>query len=366
MGPRLADEWRRFCSQLAEAGAVLERPLAPDGPLDQAEGLRYLTRLTRAAFLSIVEGGDADFPRFYRLTSDTLKIGGDNPDNLYLNATIRGDRTYAIRGTRSTVSYLSFGTKANRFAIDGRMASTGELEDAAMQIAPDGSFTVTLSREKQPGNWLPMQDDSTMLLVRQTFLDQAHEAPAQLTIECLDRPSHPAPLTPDAMQHALASASAFVTQTARAFAGWSEMFMAEPNQLLPRDQTVFQNVGGDPNIHYLHGYWRLKPDEAWVIETPVPECRFWNFVLQNWWMESADYTFIPNAYLTKHTASLDAQGMLRIVVAARDPGIGNWSGAYNWIDTAGHTSGTALLRWISAAQHPVPRTRVVSLASLLT
>ena len=356
----LAHEWSAFCNRLAEAGAVLERASAPKSPLDQAEGLRYLTRLTRAAFLSIVEGGDADFPRFYRLTSDTLKIGGDNPDNLYLNATIRGDRTYVLRGQRGTVSYLSFGTKANRFTIDGRMASTGELEDAAMDIAPDSSFTITISQQKPAqGNWLPMQADSSMLLVRQTFLDRGAESAARLTIACLDRPTRPAPADPAMMDRSLTAAAAFVTQTARSFAGWSEMFMARPNELLPWDQTIFQNVGGDPNIHYLHGYWRLRPGEAWLIETEVPECRFWNFVLQNWWMESADYTFIPNAWLTKHGARIGDDGMLRIVVAPNDPG-----GPYNWIDTTGHSSGTALLRWISAKDHPVPRCRVVPLDSL--
>ncbi len=356
----LAKEWSAFCNRLAEAGAVLERASAPKAPLDQAEGLRYLTRLTRAAFLSIIEGGDADFPRFYRLTSDTLKIGGDNPDNLYLNATIRADRTYVLRGQRGTVSYLSFGTKANRFAIDGGMASTGELEDAAMDIAPDGSFAITVSQQKPAqGNWLPMQADSSMLLVRQTFLDRGAESPARLTIECLDRPARPAPVDPAMMDRSLTAAAAFVTQTARAFAGWSEMFMARPNELLPWDQTIFQNVGGDPNIHYLHGYWRLQPGEAWLIETEVPECRFWNFVLQNWWMESADYTFIPHAWLTKHRARIGDDGVLRIVVAPSDPG-----GPYNWIDTTGHTSGTALLRWISAKYHPIPRCRVVPLDSL--
>ncbi|AZI37293.1 hypothetical protein NT2_01_02230 [Caenibius tardaugens NBRC 16725] len=358
MDVRLSDTWRQFCMQLAEAGSVLDLPNAPGTAIDQAEGLRYLSRLTRAAFESIIEGGNPDFPRFYRLTTDTLKIGGDNPDNLYMNATIRGDRDYVITGTRGSVSYLSFGTKANRFAIDGKMASTGELEDAAMDIADDGRFTITLSATPQEGNWLPMQSDSTMLLVRQTFLDRADETPADLQITCLNRPERPAPADPDAMAAALTASAGFATHTARAFAGWSEMFMSHPNTLSPWDQTIFQNVGGDPNIHYLHGYWKLEPGEAWLIETEVPECRFWNFVLQNWWMESADYTFIPNAYLTKRTARFDSDGVLRIVVAERDPGVGNW------IDTTGHRSGTALLRWISANDHPIPRCRVVPLDSL--
>ena len=43
------------------------------------------------------------------------------------------------------------------------------------------------------------------------------------------------------------------------------------------------------------------------------------------------------------------------VVADTDPGWGNW------IDTTGHTSGTALLRWVGATEHPLPTCRVVTL-----
>jgi hypothetical protein len=44
-------------------------------------------------------------------------------------------------------------------------------------------------------------------------------------------------------------------------------------------------------------------------------------------------------------------GRLTLVVAERDPGVGNF------IDTCGHSSGTALLRWLGAEHHPVPTLR---------
>ena len=62
----------------------------------------------------------------------------------------------------------------------------------------------------------------------------------------------------------------FVNGTARTFADWVKLFKQQPNELPTRDQAMFQKVGGDPNIHYVHGYWRLAPDEALVVET---ECR---------------------------------------------------------------------------------------------
>ena len=119
-------------------------------------------------------------------------------------------------------------------------------------------------------------------------------------------------------------------------------------------QQMFQRAGGDPEIFYLHGYWTLRPGEAWVIETAVPDCPYWNFQVDNWWMESMDYRH-HKVTANKHTARLNDDGSVTLVVSDTDPGWGNW------IDTTGHTSGTALLRWVGAAEHPLPTCRVVSL-----
>jgi len=91
-----------------------------------------------------------------------------------------------------------------------------------------------------------------------------------------------------------------------------------------------------------------------VIETPVPDCTFWNFQLDNIWMESLDYRH-HRIHVNKHSAKLNPDGTVTIVVAERDPGFGNW------IDAAGHDHGTMLLRWTSAAEHPVPNTKVVKI-----
>jgi hypothetical protein len=61
--------------------------------------------------------------------------------------------------------------------------------------------------------------------------------------------------------------------------------------------------------------------------------------------------------VNKHTAKLNDDGTLTLIVAAKDPGYGNW------IDTTGHLTGTALLRWVGTDDHPVPTTKVVKLTS---
>ena len=349
--------WRDFCRALESAGDIVLARTTPASPIDRAEGYRYLTRLTRIGLEMMLEHADPDFPTFYSASHPTGKIGGDNPDNLYQNATIAGDRDYRIYGRRNTVPYLSFGTKANRYATEGTMASTGELEAAEMTFGKDGSFEIAVSRERKPGNWLPLAADTSMLLVRQTFLDRSTEVAADVRIERVGGPAKPEPLTPQKLDRGLAAAAAFATGTARTFVNWVEEFRKYPNAFAPFPQETCYRTGGDPLIYYLHGYWQLAPDEALVIDTEVPECEIWNFQLDNYWMESLDYRYLPACW-NKHTAKYNVDGTLTFVIAARDPDIGNY------MDTAGHACGSMLLRWTRAKTHPQPRCRVVKLAGL--
>ncbi|MBO9378001.1 DUF1214 domain-containing protein [Sphingomonas histidinilytica] len=350
------EAWRQFCRRLEKAGDLVFNAEVAGTPIDQVEGYRYLSRLLRIALEMHMENADTDFPGFYQASHPTAKIGADNPDNLYLNASISGARRYRITGQRGSVPILSFGSKANRYAVDGTMASTGELDAADIRFEPDGSFEIIASKEKANGNWLPLADDTSMLLVRQTFLDRDNEVPATVRIEAIDAPrATPEPLTLGKLEQGFDRAVAFVEGTARTFLHWADLFKAEQlNRLATTDQTMFFKAGGDPTIHYLHGYWKLAPGEALVIETPVPDCTFWNFQLDNIWMESLDYRF-HRIHVNKHSARTNADGSVTIVVAARDPGYGNW------IDTAGHDHGTMLLRWTGATEHPVPQTKVVKL-----
>lgn len=347
------EAWRDFCRRLEAVGEVVLNAEVAGTPLDRAEGYRYLTRLLRIALEMHLENGDTDFPDFYSASHPTAKIGADNPDNLYLNASISGARRYRITGKRGTVPILSFGTKANRYATDGTMASTGEIDAADLILEPDGSFEIIASREKANGNWLPLAEDSSMLLVRQTFLDRDNEQPATVKVEAIDAPgATPLPLTAEKLEAGFGKAIAFVEGTARTFLGWTDLFKREQlNQLATVDQTMFFKAGGDPTIFYLHGYWRLAENEALIIETPVPDCTFWNFQLDNIWMESLDYRH-HRVHVNKHSAVPNPDGSVTIVVAAHDIGRGNW------VDTAGHSEGTMLLRWTGASEHPVPKTRV--------
>lgn len=351
--------WREFCRALEAAGNVLLDTASPMDPFHRAEGLRYLTRLTRAAFESLLENSDPRAPELRRTAHETIKMGADNPDNVYLSAPIHSDYEYRILGRRGTVHYLGIGTQEGGYGSTGALQTVGYLDASDMDIDPDGSLSIAVSVRPQPGNWLPMNANTRMLIVRQTFLDRGGEVAADLRIERTDGPHVPEALTAYGVDRALRQSALFVGGCAQLFHQWAGGFAARPNELPLFDPNVAKMAGGIPDCVYYHGYWQLDPEEALVIDVTPPGCDYWNFQLNNHWMESLDYRYHRIA-INKHEAIAEANGSVRVVVAASDPGVDNW------LESAGHDRGTMCWRWIRADHHPQPQTRVVPLASVRT
>lgn len=354
-------EWSQFCKELESIGDILSDDFVPQDPLTQAEGVRYLSRLLRYATINSVEYTDPRWPQFSSAPNPNMmtKIGADNPDNVYMRANISGKYTYRISGLRNTVPLVTFGSRINRYHIDGTMHQTGNLEIRDLELDEQGRFSFIASSEKpERGAWLPLDPESNLISVRQTYSDRRNEVLAELSIECLDSDGEFVPLSPAEIGRRLSAATANVRGTAQTFLEWSRKFEPHANEFFDWGQDFFQDAGGDPTIFYFHGYWKLKDDEAWVIETEVPTCEYYNFVLQNFWVESLDY-HRTNIYINNHTAKLNDDGTLTIVVSAKDPGFGNW------LSTDSHVEGTWALRWIKADTHPIPQGRVVKLADLM-
>jgi len=350
--------WEEFCDTLKAAGTALVFNGTPHDSFSQAEGYRYLSRLTRAGLEAFIEYADPAYPVLRRMVHETVKLGADNPDNYYQNAQISGEYEYKISGNRKTAHYLGFATQRGTYGKGEGMKPSGALEAADMQIEPDGSFEIVLSKKKKGRNWLPMFDDTSLVIVRQTFLDKETEELATMKIERLGDDVKPRPVTPALIDEGLDTAGSFVAGAPLLFAKWANGFKNKPNQLPLFDPETSTNAGGDPQIAYYHGYWKLAKDEALVIEVLPPKCEYWNFQLNNYWMESLDYRHF-NIHINKHTAKYEEDGSVKVVVAHSD------SGVSNWIDTVGHFEGTMCWRWIKADEWIEPKTRVVKLKELL-
>lgn len=349
--------WVEFCDALKAAGAAVSGMGAPTDALTQAEGYRYLTRLLRAGLEAFMEYDDPLAPTLRRMVHETVKMGSDNPDNHYLNATISGAHEYRLRGTRGTVHFLGFSTQKGGYGEGGGLPPTGFFDSTQLEVDEQGRFEITVSCEERAGNWLRMEPETGLLIVRQTFLDGEKELPAEITIERVGGDGQPTPDSARRVDAGLERASNLVAGASLLFAKWARGFTRHVNELPRFDPEVSTAAGGDPDIAYYHSYWRIGPDEALVIEATPPTCAHWNFQLNNHWMESLDYRHHP-IHINKASARCESDGSVRVIVAHQDPGLPNW------ISTVGRREGTMCWRWIHAESHPTPRTRLVSVEDL--
>jgi hypothetical protein len=339
--------WEDFCDHLKLAGSSLMYSGTPRDPFQQAEGVRYLTRLTRAGLEAFVEYNDPAFPVLRRMVHETVKMGADNPDNHYQNAQISGKYEYVVTGKRNTIHYFGLFTQNGNYGTTGGLAPCGQLDHQDIAYEDDGSFEVILSKEKRGKNWLKIEDETTLFMVRQTFYDRDNETPAEMKIKVADGAEAPDPVTPTRVSEGLKTASMFVGGASLLFARWAKDMQKHKNKLPVFDPEKSNAAGGDASIIYHHSHWKLAEDEALVIEVMPPACDSWNFQLNNYWMESLDYRY-HNVCINKSSAVYDDDGGVQVVVAHENPGMPNW------IETCGHHEGTMCWRWYRLAEGAKP------------
>ncbi len=352
--------WEEFCERLKLAGSALIYSGAPRDAFQQAEGIRYLSRLTRAGLEAFVEYNDPEFPIFRRMVHETVKMGADNPDNHYYNAQISGKFEYRITGKRNSVHYLGFFTQNGNYGTTGGLAPCGVLEHKDLVLEHDGSFEIILSKEKRGKNWLKLEDETGMAMVRQTFFLRNEEVPAEIHIERIGRNTKPDPLTPARVDEGLNTAALFVAGAPMLFSKWAWGFKKHTNRLPLFDPETSNAAGGDANIIYYHSHWKLAEDEALVIKVKPPQCDSWNFQLNNYWMESLDYRYF-NICISKGNAVFAEDGSIKVIVAHHDPGLPNW------IETSGHFEGTMCWRWYrleDGAEAVEPNCKVMKLEEI--
>ena len=330
-----ARAWEGFCERIRSAGRrVLEA--APDDPLDRAEGLRYVGRIARHALQSFIEQSDPAAPV---VTLGLPKLGGDNPDYVYASAPLCGRFEYRLRGNVGEARYLGIGTYSGDVGTAEGLRLTGYR--AGPELAPDarGDFELVLSCREQPGGWLPMQPDTTQLMIRQTLLDRRRQRLASFAIERRGAPAGALPLDPARYAQQLERAGRYVDGAIAQFLEWTRSFALRPNEIGPLEPRLAAAAQGDPRTHYHGGYFAVAEDEILLVELRPPACEYWNLQLCNHWLESLDYEH-HTIHLNDHTAVRRPDGSVRIAIAHADPGLPNW------LDTAGHARGGMFLRQV--------------------
>jgi hypothetical protein len=116
--------------------------------------------------------------------------------------------------------------------------------------------------------------------------------------------------------------------------------------------------GGLTGQSYYSSAFDLTEDEALLISVrPPAKCLYRSIQLANEYEETIDWHNNQSS-LNDTQARPDADGILRIVVSAKDPGIPNW------LDTAGYSRGIVEGRWMGCDSNPVPTIEKLPLADL--
>ncbi len=359
--------WAEFCDGLKAVGKKIFDDQVPNDELTIAEGLRYLTRIVRSGIETSLEYRDPKFPNFRVSAHDTIKIGGSNPDFHYLNAVIDGSLDYKISGNHGTADYLAFSTQTSNYGKDRKLRTDATIEATELDINPDGSFKLIISQKEHPGNWLRCAETSDNLLVRKSFKRRDVEIPAQLMITRMGVGEEtPEPLSLEKVIAGLKAAPMY-------FGGVTQLYLRQfrehltypPNTFVARDKAHSILTGADPKMQLLYGAFKLAEDECLIIESEIPDCLYWNFQLNNYWMEYFDSNW-HTVDINGGKAIFEADGSVKIVVANLNANKGKrqYPSYPNWLDTAGHDFGSMLWRWVSADHDPIPQTRVVKLACL--
>ncbi len=349
--------WQELLAAMDEAQATVYSEEAGKTELDRAEGLRFLTQLLRVSFEIFVEKGDPAYPEFTNWEKPDRKILGDNPDGYYLTAPLSGRYDYKITGDRGSTGYISFTVYGRGLNGWNRVAQSLSVND--LIVGDNGEIDIALSKERPEGtvNWIELDSDAHMIMVRQYFHDRNIEEPAVLTIRAVDVEGVPALTTERQMAERLARATIFFRELVDGAVVLSNMMAAQPNVSDPpkkfdaRIRGIFYPT--DDNTYY-GGWYELEPGEVLVIEGETPVAPYWNVLLQNRWMQSFDGRYF-RINLNDRQIEREPDGTFKVIVAHEDPG------HPNWLQTSGHNQGLVAIRYQLATSAPKPDMRVITL-----
>ncbi|MFK7898051.1 MAG: hypothetical protein AB8G23_19630 [Myxococcota bacterium] len=391
--------WNDFLGGLAGGRQALENPaFFPPEPTDRnlAEGYRYLLGHL-ARIIEAQTERDPRFPYFQRSVRMLSKWTIDNPDTLYLSASIDAEGLYQVRGrARDTTQWRSGergrrGPHAPRVAIfqttTALVGQTGKLEEMAacrnqtldsieqfeLDLDAEGRFEILIgaerpadydghflvSRKEMPcvardGTTTRQIRDAALLNVREIFSDWANEEALELEIVRLDQLGAPRPPRTSAeMGHHLSEIGRLVSNQIQFWNLLHEFGLevagdrngdgrlASPrNDLNPAAPPFIAGGTAGARQLYSAGVFELPEDEALIVKVLAPlEPYYVGFQLANLWGESLD----QRNYVSSQTGtqnSVAADGARYYIIAAKDPG------TPGWLDTTGLPKVAMSMRFI--------------------
>jgi len=375
----------------------------PSSGRNLAEGYRYLMGFLHSAVERAFHEDPAR-PVFRNALSVVNRATIDNADAIYFYAPIDGRESYVVRGRvedcsrwqgrppppsgRLAPHYVIFEASAGGMAGDsgdlreltpGAKTQTGMLDSRSIAVEDDGSFEILLAPERpdgHSGNFLstlkiakrrhpldpdaPPERHANYLSGRQLFDDWEREDAIHLSISRVDDAAMPEAYGPLRAAAELRRCGELVRGQMHFWNTFWTVLMGTYGHReggiagveFPRNAFNTINAasgatgGGQSTNLYAGGVFELGPDEALIVENRVKRAPdYVGFQLGNLWGESLEYASALGS-LNGRQSEVDPDGVIRLVVAHRDPGVSNW------LDTAGHSEGFLTPRWTYSETPP--------------
>ena len=358
--------WTDFLDGLRD---LPERILArlPEAQRDDPQVRQEVGRLALSAVAAATIdalAADPDHPVFLPQINNYITTGQPNADTNYRTAKITPGGVYRLRGRRGSMNQVRVAEAGPRpKQVEGavNLGKPRPVHDLnALKVDAEGRYDVILSPTRPKGyagDWWPLDPTSNMLLVRMVGSEWGQEVEPTLSIERLDSPTvrpRPPAATLEAHLRAIPAAAGFI----------APLLVDRPQKLRAEgyvnrlNDVDLSQMGGLAGQFYYEGVYELRDDEALIVETKTPEhCAYRSLILTNEIYETTDW-YNNQTSLNGVQAAADKDGVLRIVVSARDPGVPNW------LDTAGYPTGVIQGRWLDCSSKPTPVVRKVALADV--
>jgi hypothetical protein len=361
--PPSIESWDRFVDGLRDLAptmlARLPGALQEDPQIRQEVARLMLESLAMLTISAI--SGDGDHPVFLPWVSHTLNVGQPNSDTTYRMTPITPGGAYRLHGRKGSLRIAriaQFGPAKGPSGI-----ATLDVNDInELQEDESGRYEVRLSPERPAGcggAWWKLDPNTHSLMLRMVSSDWATEVDPTISIERVDAPA----------TRSRRGAADLETKLKQLPGAAAQMALLLVDHVVELQKAGYVNklkvfdvsqIGGQlTGQFYYEGAYDLAADEALIIEAKVPDkFEYYSMILTNEIYETTDW-YNNHSCLNDSQLHVDRDGVVRVVVSARDPGV------HNWLDTAGHRCGAVQGRWTECSSQPVPEVRKVKLNEVL-
>ena len=374
-----------------------------------AQGHEFALHLLSIGLEAYVINADTTRPKFKNLFNPDHKWLVDQPDAVYLTATVSADHAYVIEGRRANADHVYFSYTVYTHTRPGGWAQNifseaafprSSVSGRNLTLGAGGEYRILVSR-KEPATplaaneqWLRLPDGApngeVSVLARHYFEGetsiQMYEGRARSDVEATIRVVHevgrsPFPPTPtdENVAERIDMLTNFLLDHTKVMGPGGEM-TRRPGHTIPSWYSIVPNVigkpgkfygtssgAGAPDVDYAAGPWKLGSDEAMVIRGVWPakqDCIFANVLLLNKFMQSLDYQHGRSQHFNRRQTRVEegsgAGTPFKLVLSHRDPGP-----EYDWLDTEGRETGIVFFRYfLLTAEVAQATSAVVPFASL--